>query len=116
VTIFAIKAVHSLAFWIIQSSILYMLWKGLRRETDRRVAVTAGIALTESAVYIANGFRCPLTTLAEDLGSDHGAVTDIFLPDWLASNIARIYTPMLAYSLWLHASNIVRLRRLKRLA
>src|SRR6185503_17575484 len=93
--IFAIKLVHSLAFGVIQTAIVYLLYKGLRRQTDRNAAIAASIAIGESAIYAGNGFRCPLTDLAERLGSEHGAVTDIFLPRWLAANVARIYTPLL---------------------
>src|SRR5688572_2958602 len=84
--VFAIKSVHSIAFAVIQTSILYLVYKGLRRQSDRPAAVAASVAIGESVIYAANGFRCPLTDLAERLGSDHGAVTDIFLPKWLASN------------------------------
>jgi hypothetical protein len=70
--------------------------------------VAAGIAIGETLIYVGNGFRCPLTTLAEDLGSEHGAVTDIFLPKWLASNIANIYGPLLGFAVFLHARNVAR--------
>jgi len=106
--IFAIKAVHSVAFAVIQTCIVYLVYKGLRRQSDRSAAVAATVALGESAVYAANGFRCPLTDLAERLGSDHGAVTDIFLPKWLAANIARIYTPLLLWAIVMHAGNLRR--------
>jgi hypothetical protein len=108
IAIFAIKAVHSIAFAIIQTSILFLVYKGLRRQSDRQASVAAAVAIGESVVYAANGFRCPLTGLAERLGSDHGAVTDIFLPKWLAANIARIYTPLLLWAIVLHAGNLRR--------
>ena len=104
--IFAIKLVHSLAFGVIQTAIVYLLYKGLRRQTDRNAAIAASIAIGESAVYAGNGFRCPLTDLAERLGSEHGAVTDIFLPKWLAANVARIYTPLLVLAIALHLRNL----------
>jgi hypothetical protein len=106
--IVGIKAVHSAAFAVIQSAILYMLYKGARRETDGKVAAASAIALGECVVYAANGFRCPLTDLAEKLGSEHGAVTDIFLPKWLAANVARIYTPLLVLAVALHLRNLSR--------
>ena len=93
VALFAVKAFHSFAFLTIQSAIVYLLYKGIRKETDRRVRIAAAIATAETLIYAGNGFRCPLTTLAEDLGAAKGSVTDIFLPSWLASNVARIYTP-----------------------
>jgi len=104
----SVKAVHSLAFLVIQSAILYLIYKGLRRESDRRAAVAAGIAATETLIYVGNGFRCPLTGLAESLGAEKGSVTDIFLPKWLAANIARIYDPLFFLALLLHARNLRR--------
>ncbi len=112
--LFLIKSVHLLAFLVIQSSILYLLLKGIRRESDRKAGIALGIALVESAIYAGNGFRCPLTDLAEELGSDHGAVTDIFLPGWLARNIANIYVPILLAGIGLHAWNLRELRRRRR--
>jgi hypothetical protein len=59
-------------------------------------------------VYAGNGFRCPLTGLAEELGAKRGSVTDIFLPKWLASNIARTYVPIFVAALILHGKNLTR--------
>ncbi|MGE0057733.1 MAG: hypothetical protein AB7P33_00285 [Dehalococcoidia bacterium] len=109
--LFAIKAIHSAAFFVIQTAIVYLLYKGLRRESDAHAAAAAAIACGESAIYAANGFRCPLTAIAEDLGDKHGQVTDIFLPKWLADNIANIYTPVLVVSLLLHVRNLRDRRR-----
>lgn len=106
--IIAIKTVHSIAFAVIQTCILYLVYKGLRRQSDRKAAIAAAVAIGESALYTANGFRCPLTRLAERLGSEHGAVTDIFLPRWLAANVARIYTPLLLWAIVLHLGNLRR--------
>lgn len=108
--LFAIKAFHSLAFFVIQSAILYLLYAGIRGRSDRRAAAAAGIATAESLIYAGNGFRCPLTGPAERLGAERGSVTDIFLPGWLARNIANIYTPLFALGLLLHARNMMRTR------
>ena len=89
---------------------MYLLWKGIRKETDEQAAFAAAIATAETLIYAGNGFRCPLTKLAEDLGAEKGSVTDIFLPNWLASNVARIYTPLFALGLYLHARNLLRRR------
>ena len=103
-----VKAFHTVAFAVIQSCILYLLWSGVRRRTDRRAAWATAIAAAETAVYVGNGFRCPLTGLAERLGADKGRVTDIFLPGWLADNIANIYCPLFTVGLVLHARNLAR--------
>jgi hypothetical protein len=72
--------------------------------------VTA-IVGAECVIYAGNRFRCPLTGLAGSLGSEHGQVTDIFLPKWLATNIARIYGPLFGLALVLHGRNAWRNKR-----
>jgi hypothetical protein len=106
--LFLVKAFHSLAFFVIQASICYLLYKGVRRQTDRKAGVAAGIAAAETLIYAGNRCRCPLTGLAESLGAERGSVTDLFLPQWLASNIAQIYGPLFAAGLWLHARNLAK--------
>jgi hypothetical protein len=106
----AVKTVHSGAFLILQSAVLYLLYKGIRRESDRHAGAAAMLVGAECAIYAGNGFRCPLTGLAERLGAESGRVTDIFLPRWLADNIANIYGPLYAVALLLHARNWIEVR------
>ena len=106
----AVKAVHSLIFFTIEIAIGYVLYAGLRGRSDRRAAVTGGIVAAECAIYAANGFRCPLTGVAERIGAERGSVTDIYLPGWLARNVARIHVPLVVWAAYLHARNLKRSR------
>ena len=45
-----------------------------------------------AVILMVNGWRCPLTTYAEKLGSPHGQITDTFLPKWFADRIFIVYT------------------------
>ena len=103
-----VKAIHSVAFLILQSAILYLLYKAVRGQSDRRAGMAAVLVGGECLLYAGNGFRCPLTGLAEELGAESGQVTDIFLPKRLAANIANIYGPLYAVALMLHARNLRR--------
>lgn len=87
VALASIKAVHTLAWLSIESSIVYLLCAGLRRQSDRRAAVAGAVLAGESLVFAANGFRCPLTKLAVKFGAERGSVTDIFLPRWFAHRL-----------------------------
>jgi hypothetical protein len=49
----------------------------------------------ETLVFAGNGFRCPLTQVAERLGAERGSVTDIYLPRWFARNLPAIYVPLI---------------------
>jgi len=102
----AIKAVHTLAWASIESSVLYVLYAGFARRTDKRVGIAGAIVVGETLVFAANGFRCPLTELAERNGAERGSVTDIHLPKWFAHNLPAIHTPLLVLMAYLHARNL----------
>lgn len=59
-------------------------------------------------MFAANGFRCPLTELAERYGAERGSVTDIHLPKWFAQKIPAIHGPLLVLMAYLHARNLRR--------
>jgi hypothetical protein len=108
-----IKAVHTLAWFSIESSMIYLLYAGLRRKSDQRAAIAGAIVAGESLIFAANGFRCPLTKLAVKLGADRGGVTDIFLPRWFARNLPAIHAPLFVVAIFLHLRNIRADRRLQ---
>jgi hypothetical protein len=101
----AIKIVHTLAWFSIESSMVYVLYAGSARRSDRRAGIAAGIVAGEALIFAANGFRCPLTEVAERLGAERGLVTDIHLPRWLAHNLPAIHAPLIVLAGYLHARN-----------
>lgn len=86
----AIKGVHTLIFASVAAAILLFVWDGLRQRRGRRSAVALGVVLAETAVFASNNQVCPLTPLAEELGTERGSVADIFLPDWMSRRIPTI--------------------------
>jgi hypothetical protein len=101
----AIRAVHTVAWLLIESSVVYLLWAGMTRRSGRGSAVAAAVVGGECLVFAGNGFRCPLTGLAEAAGAAHGSVTDIYLPRWFARNLPAIHVPLLVLLAWLHWRN-----------
>jgi len=106
----AVKAVHTLAWFAIESSMVCVLYDGFVGRSDRRTAVAAGVVAGESLIFVANGYRCPLTQLVEWVGAERGSITDIYLPGWLAHNLAAIHVPLIALAGYLHARNLQRRR------
>jgi len=98
----AVKLVHTLAWFSIESCMVYVLWTGFRGQSDRRAAIAAGVVATESVIFAANGFRCPLTQVAERVGAERGSVTDIYLPRWFAHNLPAIHVPLILLAGYLH--------------
>lgn len=107
----AIKTVHTLAFFSIGSCLAYFAYSSLAKRSDRRAADAGAVVTGETIVYALNGFRCPLTSLAERLGSEHGSVADIYLPPWIEAHLPEITGPIFAGAVLLHARNILRSRR-----
>lgn len=110
----AIKTVHTIAFLSIGSCLGYFAYSSLTKRSNRRAAVAGVVVTGEAFVYALNGFRCPLTDLAERLGSEHGSVADIYLPRWIEEHLPYITGPIFAGALMLHARNILRSRRQRR--
>ena len=104
-TLALVKLVHTLAWFFIEACMLYVLWAGVKRQSDRRAAIAAGVVGTESLIFAANGFRCPLTQVAQQVGAERGSVTDIYLPRWFAHNLPAIHVPLILLAGYLHRRN-----------
>ncbi len=87
ITIFQIKVLHTIIFWVLSLCVVYALFSGLADRLTPWTWVAVGLLLLESVVLVAAGWTCPLTLLAERQGALRGSVADIFLPKWLADRI-----------------------------
>jgi len=87
VTILQIKVVHTVVFAVLSCCVAYTLYSAVFDQITRWTWVAVILVLLESVVLVVAGWKCPLTTLAESLGSGDGAVVDIFLPKWCADRI-----------------------------
>ena len=106
-----IKAIHTLAWFSIESCMVYLLYTGFARRSDRSVVVATVVVGGESLIFAANGFHCPLTKLAESYGADNGSVTDIYLPEWFAHYLPAIHVPLIVLAVFLHGRNLCQRRR-----
>lgn len=86
-SIFQIKLCHSAVFVILSAAVLYVFYSGIVGPITKWTWLALGLALGEGVVLALSGWRCPLTRLAEKLGAEHGAVSDIFLPKWFADRV-----------------------------
>lgn len=86
-TIFRIKLLHTVIFWILSACVVYALYSGVVGDITAWTGIAVGLLLAETAVLAASGWTCPLTRLAERHGATSGSVADIFLPKVLADRI-----------------------------
>lgn len=100
-----IRGVHTLAWFLIEACVAYLLYAGVSGRSDRRALAAGAVVTGECLVFAGNGFRCPLTGMAEAAGAESGSVTDIYLPRWFAHNLPAIHVPLLVVIGWLHWRN-----------
>jgi hypothetical protein len=94
-----VKAAHTVIFVALSGLLAALVYEVV---ADRVTLVTwAGVTmfLAEGIVLAINGGRCPLTALAEQLGSPHGQITDTLLPKWFADRVFRVYGVLFAGAL-----------------
>jgi hypothetical protein len=100
--IFAIKFVHSVIFIFMVACLVYILYCAATGRYDWTLLIALIAIFIEGLALLLNRWRCPLTTLAERYGAANGAVTDIFLPEWLTRHTFKISTIVLIIELiWL---------------
>lgn len=90
-TVFYIKLVHSLLLFLIVVSTVYVFITAALDQINSLTWWAFGVAAVEGLALILNGWRCPLTDLAENHGAEVGSVADIFLPRWLSDYLFTIF-------------------------
>ncbi len=103
ISLFQVKLVHTIIFWILSLCTVYALYSGIADRITTWTWVAVVLLLVESVVLAASGWTCPLTILAERRGARQGSVADIFLPRWLADRIFPICGTMYGAALVLIA-------------
>lgn len=107
-TIFQIKMVHTIIFFLLSGCVLYALYSGLAGRVTVWTWVAVVLLLVESVVLAASGWVCPLTLLAQRQGAERASVADIFLPKILADRIFPVCGTLFGIALALLAWRAVR--------
>ena len=94
-----IEVFHTVIFILLSGLLFALLYEVLFDRITMLTWIAMGAFVVEGLILIANGWKCPLTTYAEDLGTAHGQVTDIFLPKWFADRVFQIYGGLFALAL-----------------
>jgi hypothetical protein len=100
-----IKSVHTLIFVFFSVCIGVVIFSAATGLIGWLTWTAFGLVLLEAAVFLGNGYRCPLTDYAEKLGAKSGSVADIFLPTWFAKRL-----PVIAGSIFILASVVLVIR------
>jgi len=98
-----IRFVHSVIFWFLTGVLALLLYEVIADRITSLTWIAVALFTLEGIVLLVSGWKCPLTAYAERLGSDHGQVTDAFLPKWLADRVFVIYGGLFAVAVLLLA-------------
>jgi hypothetical protein len=107
-SITVIKSVHTVVFFLLSGLLGVFLYEVVLGHISLFTWVAVTLFLAEGIILAANGGRCPLTTYAEQLGSPHGQITDIFLPKWFADRVFIVYTGLFVGGLLFLAFRLLR--------
>lgn len=94
-----IEVFHTVIFILMSGLLFALLYEVIIDRITILTWIAFGAFFIEGLILMANGWKCPLTTYAEDLGSVHGQVTDIFLPKWFADRVFLVYGGLFALAL-----------------
>ena len=87
-----LKWLHSIIAFFMLGCLIYILYAGITVTFNLFLWIAIATILIEAVAISLNRWQCPLTTLARNLGDDHGSVANLFLPDIIAFNLFK-YSP-----------------------
>jgi hypothetical protein len=87
-----VKFLHTIIWTFFASLVFYVLYASLFNFIHWTVWTSIALVILEGMIIFMNGWKCPLTNVAERY-TDHRADNfDIFLPAWLARHNKSIFT------------------------
>ena len=79
----SIRLVHTLIYVVMAGAVFYMLYCGLADRIGVGTYLALALVVGECVVFVGNGMKCPLTTMAKAHGAEKGYVFDAFIPERL---------------------------------
>ena len=107
------RLVHTLIFLGVSGCIVYIIYCGISKTTNRYLISSLVIVLTVGVIYAINGFECPLATFVHQMAGRRD-VPDIFFPDWFANRIMPVSTVIYIIGVVLIARNLYNDRKSKK--
>lgn len=90
-SIFYIKLVHSLLFFLIGICTIYVLAAAALDQITILTWAAFGVVIIELLILLWNDWQCPLTLFAESNGAVSGSVADLYLPKWLSDHLFQVF-------------------------
>ena len=91
-----LRGVHTAIYLIMAASIFVLIYAGVAGLRGPLLWIPLGLLVTETAVFVGSGMKCPLTAIAVKYGAKHGQVFDTFLPERFTRHTLTIFGPLMA--------------------
>jgi hypothetical protein len=98
-SLFFIKSIHTAIFIAMNVFLAILILEVITGRISYLSWLSIAALLTESVVLVANGWRCPISIYAQNIGVTNGHESDIFLPLWFTDRIPVVYGSILAVTL-----------------
>lgn len=95
----AIRVVHTLIYLVMAGAVLYLLYCGIVDRIGLGTYIALALVVTECIVFVGNGMKCPLTTMAKEHGAEKGYVFDAFIPERLTRYTVPTFGSLFAVAL-----------------
>jgi len=94
-----VKTVHTVIYVVMAAATIYVFLCGVSGRRDRMLIVAAALVALEGLVFLGNGMRCPLTSLAQRFGDPKGYVGDTLFPETCTRYTFRVFGTLYAAGL-----------------
>ena len=91
-----VRRAHTIIYIVMACATLYVFYCGLSGRRDLLLTISAVLVAFEGLVFLGNGLRCPLTTLAQRYGDPTGHVGDTLFPERCTRYTFRVFGSLYA--------------------
>ncbi|MBX7133522.1 MAG: hypothetical protein K1X67_12685 [Fimbriimonadaceae bacterium] len=95
----AIRLTHTVIYLVMAGAVIYLLYSGIADRIGLGTYVALALVLSECIVFVGNGMKCPLTTMAKEHGAEKGYVFDAFIPESLTRYTVPTFGSLFAIAL-----------------
>jgi hypothetical protein len=99
-----VRTTHTIIYLVMACATFILLHSGITGSHGPWLYVALVLLGVESAVFIGNGMKCPLTKLAVKYGAEKGYAFDTFLPERFTRYTFRFFGTIMSVGLILLAA------------
>jgi hypothetical protein len=94
-----VRWIHTLIYLVMVAAIALLLYAGITGYGGVGLWVSIGLLAAETAVFVGNRMKCPLTALALRCGAEKGYAFDTLLPERFTRCTFRLFGSLMAIGL-----------------